>query len=216
MFILASSAAYAGGITLGATRIIYPENSKQTSLSVRNTSDQSSFLVQSWVEDATGKKTQDFIVTPPVYVSGPGNENILRVIYTGEAITSDHERLYYFNTKAVPSLNKKDIEGKNILMLAATTRIKLFVRPQGLQTSVEKAPDLLKFSRVGGKLKVENPSPFHITLVQMKAGGAKLPDSMVSPRSNLSLTLPEGAGSEISFRTINDFGAATPEKRVTL
>jgi P pilus assembly chaperone PapD len=216
VFLFSAAVSYAGGITLGATRIIYPENSKQFSLSVRNTSNQSSFMVQSWVEDASGHKTEDFIVTPPVYVSGPNNENTLRLIYTGDTKESASERLYYYNSKAIPSLNKKEIEGKNILMLAATTRIKLFVRPQGLQPAVEKAPELLKFRRVGGKVIVENPTPYHITMVHMKAGNQKIPDTMVSPRSSLSLPLPAGAGNNVSFRTINDFGAATPVVRVTL
>lgn len=67
---LMPSLANAGGIMLGGTRIIYPANQKQLPLSVRNTSEQSSFLVQSWVEQSDEKKSQDFVVTPPLYVSG--------------------------------------------------------------------------------------------------------------------------------------------------
>ncbi|HDX4250728.1 TPA: fimbria/pilus periplasmic chaperone, partial [Klebsiella oxytoca] len=63
--------AFAGGITLDGTRIVYPAGQKQVAVSVRNTSPKSSFMVQSWTEQSDGRKTADFIVTPPLYVSGP-------------------------------------------------------------------------------------------------------------------------------------------------
>ncbi|AWF33375.1 gram-negative pili assembly chaperone, C-terminal domain protein (plasmid) [Klebsiella oxytoca] len=213
---LVSSLAQAGGITLGGTRVIYPAGQKQVSLSVRNTSDQSSFMVQSWVEQADGKKSQDFVVTPPLYVSGPGNENTLRLMYAGHPVRTDQESLYYFNAKAIPSMDKKMMEGKNVLMLAAVTRIKLFVRPAGLSPAVDKAPGELTFHRSGGQMRIDNPTPYHITLALMKVGGQKLVDTMVSPRGSVSLPLPAGAGNTVTFRTINDFGAVTPELRATL
>jgi fimbrial chaperone protein len=203
----------AGGITIGGTRVVYPAGQKQVSMSVRNTAEQASFMVQSWVEQPDGKKSQDFVVTPPVYVSGPGNENTLRIMYVGQPTRTDQETLYFFNTKAIPAMDKKETEGKNILMLAATTRIKLFVRPAGLQSAVEKAPGMLAFHRTGTQLRIDNPTPYHITLAGIKSGGKTLPDSMVSPRSSLSLPLPSGAGNTVTYRTINDFGAATPEIR---
>lgn len=213
---LAPSLANAGGITIGGTRVVYPAGQKQVSMSVRNTAEKASFMVQSWVEQPDGKKSQDFVVTPPVYVSGPGNENTLRIMYVGQPVRTDQETLYFFNTKAIPAMDKKDIEGKNILMLAATTRIKLFVRPAGLQPAVEKVPGMLTFHRTGSQLRIDNPTPYHVTLASMKSGGQSLPDAMVNPRSSLSLPLPSGAGSSVTYRTINDFGAATPEIRADI
>lgn len=200
----------AGGITLGGTRVIYSAGQKQSTMSVRNTSDQASFLVQSWVEDSDGNKSQDFIVTPPLYVSGPGNENTLRMMYAGKPVRTDRETLYFFNTKSIPSLDKKNMDGKNILMVAAVTRIKLFIRPEGLSPAIDKAPAELIFHRKGNDVSIENPTPYHITLVQVRAGSHKLSDTMVGPNSNVSLPLPAGSGNSIAFRTINDFGAATP------
>lgn len=208
--LLASFQVFAGGITLGGTRIIYPAGQKQSTMSVRNTSDQASFLVQSWVEDADGNKSQDFIVTPPLYVSGPGNENTLRMMYAGKPVRTDQETIYFFNTKSIPSIDKKNIDGKNILMVAAVTRIKLFVRPEGLKPTIDKAPAELIFHRKGNDVSIENPTPYHITLVQIRVGPHKLPDIMVGPKNNISLSMPAGAGKDIAFRTINDFGAATP------
>ncbi|EOI3545504.1 fimbria/pilus periplasmic chaperone [Cronobacter dublinensis] len=210
---LVSSAANAGGITIGGTRVVYPADKKQVSMSVRNTSDTSTFMVQSWVENADGNKSQDFVVTPPVYVSGPGNENTLRIMYAGRPARTDQETLYFLNTKAIPSMDRRETEDKNILMLAATTRIKLFVRPAGLTPTVEKAPEMLTFHKAGTQLRIDNPTPYHITLASIKVDGKSLPDSMVNPRSSLSVALPAGTGNIVTYRTINDFGAATPEAR---
>lgn len=208
--------ASAGGITIGGTRVVYPAGQKQASMSVRNTDGKASFMVQSWVEQADGKKSQDFVVTPPVYVSGPGNENTLRIMYVGQPAKMDRETLYYFNTKAIPAMDKKETEGKNILLLAATTRIKLFVRPDGLQPAVDKAPGLLTFHRAGAQLRIDNPTPYHVTLAGLKAGSQSFADAMVSPRGTLSLPLNAGAGNAVTYRTINDFGAATPEIRAEI
>ena len=213
---LGSAAATPGGIIINGTRIIYPALQKQVSISVRNTSDESSYLVQSWVEDDKGEKSQDFIVTPPLYVSGPGHENTLRLIYAGLPARTDRESLYYFSSKAIPSVDKEEVEGKNTLMVAAVTRIKLFVRPAGLIPSVDKAPTELTFHRLGSQMRISNPTPYYLTLVEMNMAGRTLPDTMVAPRDSVLLSLPAGAGINVVFRTINDFGAVTPESRVNL
>lgn len=70
LFIAATvtTTAQAGGIGLGATRIIYPQGDKQISLPVTNTSESNVFLVQSWVTNADQSKSSDFIITPPLFV----------------------------------------------------------------------------------------------------------------------------------------------------
>ncbi|WP_286932915.1 fimbria/pilus periplasmic chaperone [Leclercia sp. UBA5958] len=210
-----TSVAQAGGIMLGGTRLIYPANQKQVSMQVRNTSDASSFLVQSWIEEANGTKSQDFVVTPPMYVSGPGKENVLRVMYVGQAVNPEKETLYYLNTKAIPSLDKNKLDGKNVLMVAAVTRIKLFVRPQGLKPSVIDAPSFLQVTRQGDKVKVHNPTPYHITLAQIRIGGSNIPDIMINPQDNAEFPYRANTGNEFKFRTIDDYGALTPVRSVT-
>lgn len=209
------SAQTSGGITLNSTRIIYPQGAKQLTVPVRNTSGQNVFLVQAWVEDAGGNKTGDFIVTPPLFTSNPGNENTLRVMYSGSELPRDRESLYYFSAKGIPSVDKKAIEGKNSLILATVTRIKLFVRPEGLRMSPAKAPEEIRFKKEGDRLRVINPTPYYITLTDIQAGNQKLENTMVSPTGEVTLVLPPGSGSEITFSTINDYGAVTaPQKGI--
>lgn len=213
---LISFSAFAGGITVGGTRIVYPAAAKQTDISIRNTSSRSSFLVQSWVDDAQGVKIPDFIVTPPLYVSAPGNENTLRIMYTGMPLPSDRESLFYFNAKAIPSMNKSQTENSNVLMFAAVTRIKLFVRPKGLAPSVDQAPDHLTFHRQGGHMIINNPTPYYLTLTGLHSGTIALQDVMVPPRGKAEDPLPAGASATVTYHTINDYGAITAERRASV
>ncbi len=205
--------AHAGGIVLGGTRIIYPQDSRQQSVSVHNTDKKMTFLVQSWTEDSDGRKSKDFVVTPPLFASGPNNENMLRLVYTGGELPRDRESLYFFNAKAIPSIDKKALEGKNALMLATVTRIKLFVRPDGLKMQPDAAPATLRFRVEGKSLSISNPTPYYLTITNLKSGTTALSDVMVAPKSHSSVALPGGAGGDITFSTINDYGGITPAQK---
>ncbi|MGK5614603.1 fimbria/pilus periplasmic chaperone [Proteus mirabilis] len=196
-----------GGITLGGTRVVHPANMAQSTFSVSNKTDSSTYLIQSWVENANGIKTSDFIVTPPLYTSAPGNENVLRIISTA-SFPQDKERLYYLNIKAIPSVDKKEL-AKNeggTLIVASLMQVKLFVRPAGLTPLREKAEDKLQFTRKGDKLSIHNPTPYYLTLTNMKAGTMSLQDVMVPPRENVSIALPVGSGGMVTWNSIGDHG----------
>ncbi len=202
--------SWAGGIALGATRVIYPANAKQVSLAVTNTDDKNRFLIQSWIENAKGEKTEDFILTPPLFVSNPKSENTLRIIYGGEGLPNDRETLFWLSSKSIPSINKDEVKDKNILQIAVLARIKMFVRPEGLLVQSAEAPNMLSFQRQGAVLTITNPSPYYITLINLKLGEKSLPNTMVDPKSSVNLTLPSASGGTVSYQTINDYGANTP------
>lgn len=200
-------AAASGGITLGASRVVFPADAQQTTLSVKNGTASSTYLMQSWVERADGTKTTDFIVTPPLYTSAPGNENTLRIVSAGVALPHDRESLYYMNVKAIPSVNREAMEkAHGGLVVATQMRIKLFVRPDGLSTAREKAADALEFTRRGGKLDIRNPGPYYLTLTDLRTGNKKLDDVMVPPKDSVSVALPAGGGSTVTWNSVNDYG----------
>lgn len=210
----AASAAHAGGVALGATRVIYPENQKQTSLPLTNSSDSMRFLIQSWVSDANGNNAANFIVTPPLFVLGPKKENKLRIIYNGPMLPQDRESVFYVNTKAIPSVPKDSLQG-NTLQIATQSVIKLFMRPDGLPSRSVDAPKSLTCHLSAGHLTVTNPSPYYVTLVQFTVGGRKMDNNMVPPKSTLNVDVPGNAGGAVRFSTVNDYGANTPEQTCT-
>lgn len=54
-------------LRLGATRVIYPAGQKQVQLAVTNNDDNSTRLIQSWVENADGQRDGRFVITPPLF-----------------------------------------------------------------------------------------------------------------------------------------------------
>lgn len=216
LFSSAAQAAGYGGIALGATRVIYPQGSNQISLPVNNTDRASVFLIQSWVENAAGQKSNDFVVTPPLFVIKPEKENTLRIIYAGDnTLPKGRESLYWMNVKAIPAANK-DIQNKNTLQIAVLNRIKLFVRPKNLSMQSVDAPAQLRFHQNGNTLIVKNPTPYFITLVKLHEGSTDLPAVMVPPMDQAHVALPKGAQGKIMFQTVSDYGADTPSQNAVM
>lgn len=203
------SNAYAGGIALGTTRVIYPQGDKQVSLPVINSSTNNAFLVQSWVANADQSKSSDFILTPPLFVMHPKKENTIRIMYVGPDLPTDRESVFYLNRKAIPAVDKKNLRG-NTLQIATQSVIKLFIRPKKLPTPSIDAPKTLRCRVANGKVTITNPSPYYVSLVKFNVGTTLLKNNMVSPKNTLTVDVPGEQGGQVSFQTVNDFGATTP------
>ncbi|EQV47588.1 hypothetical protein G884_02370 [Escherichia coli KOEGE 40 (102a)] len=72
------------------------------------------------------------------------------------------------------------------------------------------------FRRSGSKLTLINPTPYFITVTNMKAGNSNLPNTMVPPKGEVSVDITHAATGDISFQTINDYGALTPRIKATM
>ncbi|MDZ8251329.1 hypothetical protein SNA82_24070, partial [Escherichia coli] len=75
---------------------------------------------------------------------------------------------------------------------------------------------MLRFRRSGSKLTLINPTPYFITVTNMKAGNSNLPNTMVPPKGEVSVDITHAATGDISFQTINDYGALTPRIKATM
>ncbi|MBJ8896355.1 fimbria/pilus periplasmic chaperone [Citrobacter braakii] len=197
-----------GGIGLNSSRIVIASGEKQTMLGVRNTSPKQHFLVQSFIEDFSRNKVNDFIITPPLFVMNPQDENSLRIIYTGKKLPDDRETLYWINVKAIPS-SESEKQG-NSLKIAIQNRIRLLVRPHDLSVKFSDAPGMLQFRRDNADLIINNPTPYYLSLVNVQVGTAKLPSNTIEPFKETYLPLPVGAKGAVSFQTVNDYGSYTP------
>lgn len=199
------------GVALGATRVIYPAGQKQVQLGVTNNDDSSTYLIQSWVENADGAKDGRFVITPPLFAMQGKKENTLRIIdATNKQLPQDRESLFWINVKAIPSMDKSKLS-ENTLQLAIISRIKLYYRPAKLALPPDQAAEKLYFSRSGSSLTLTNPTPYYLTVTELNAGTRVLENALVPPMGKTSVKLPPDAGSNITYRTINDYGALTPK-----
>ncbi|EFQ8668608.1 fimbria/pilus periplasmic chaperone, partial [Salmonella enterica] len=209
--LLSVSLNYASaGVALGATRVIYPAGQKQVQLAVTNNDDNSTYLIQSWIENAQGQKYGKFVITPPLFAMQGKKENTLRIIdSTNSQLPQDRESLFWLNVKAIPAMNKSNLS-ENTLQLAIVSRIKLYYRPAALTIAPEEAPEKLSFHLHGVSLTLNNPTPYYLTVTELKAGTHPLENALVPPMGSTSVNFPSGAGNSITYRTINDYGALTP------
>lgn len=193
-----------GGVSLGATRMIYPINAKQISLPILNNSLKDRYLVNTWIDNVNGEKTKDILITPPIFVSEANTENTLRIIKIIDSLPQDRESIYYINVKTIPSVSTELLENSNILQLAVLSRIKLFVRPKNLPFPSEDALKYIKFVGTPSGVEVENSSPYFISFVNIKVDGEVMPHQMVAPLATTKISSKKG--STVSYQVVNDYG----------
>ncbi|HBC7344257.1 TPA: molecular chaperone [Citrobacter koseri] len=206
------SATAISGVEIGGTRLIYNGSGNQAAISVNNP-DNKPYLIQSWVSKSENGDDSDnaFITTPPLFKLNSQAQNSVRVMLSGDTLPTDRESVYWLNIKAIPSSSP---DAKNELLIAVKSKMKLFYRPAGLKGDPSLAYQQLTFSSVGGKLSVHNPSPYSVSLYDIKVNGKQLAKPpMVLPFQTVSLPQSAVTGGEVSWRAINDFGGITAEHK---
>lgn len=218
LFLLYYQQTYAGGVSLGATRLIYPRDQGQAILKIYNSDNTSNYLVQSWISDDQGRKTNDFVVTPPLFVIKANTDNILKVVYTGnkENLPKNKEKLYFLNAKVIPSLTEEEQSISNALLISTTTKIKLFVRPSSINDNPLEAYKNMGCSYSNNTLKINNPTPFYLNLVSLKIDGKDVSNSeTVPPKSSISLK-NKLRGKVLTYNFINDYGVQIKDRQCNL
>lgn len=217
IFLLSSQAVHAGGVSLGATRLIYPTDKEQVTLKVYNTDKNSNYLVQSWVTDENNKKISDFVITPPLFVIKADSDNLLNVVFTGDKskLPKDREKLYYLNSKVIPSLTEEEQKIDNALLISTTSKIKLFTRPANLNVTSFTSYENLKCSYELNKLKINNPTPFYMNLSSLKINGKEVEPAITIPPETIFHLDTTNKSKKITFNFINDYGVQTKNKQCT-
>ncbi|HHT0552360.1 TPA: fimbrial biogenesis chaperone [Klebsiella michiganensis] len=210
--LLLMSTSAISGVEIGGTRLIYNGTGHQAAISVSNP-DNTPYLIQSWVSKNENSDDGDslFVTTPPLFKLNPYAQNSVRVMLVGNAVPQDRESVYWLNIKSIPS---SSAEAKNELLIAVKSKMKLFYRPAGLKGDPSLAYQQLTFSAAGGKLSVHNPTPYSVSLYDVKVNGKELAKPpMVLPFQTLSLPQTTVASGEVSWRAINDFGGVTAQHK---
>ncbi|HDZ8011142.1 TPA: molecular chaperone [Citrobacter amalonaticus] len=204
------SAAHAGGVQIGRTRVIYNANDKEEALPIINKGADTPWLVQSWVDTGDGKTRGPFIITPPLFRLDPQKEQSLRIIWSGVPLPENRESLFYINVRTIPASDKAN-KDSNMLRLIYKTRLKLFFRPQGLKGTPTEACRNLTFTRDGKTLRVNNNSNYYTVFDSLFMANTAIPGAdTVSPASTVALHLPANTASQtVTWRCISDYGNAS-------
>ncbi|WP_339481858.1 fimbria/pilus periplasmic chaperone [Pseudomonas sivasensis] len=211
--VLSQSAGAAVG--LDRTRVIFDGGKDATSVSITNNNTQLPYLAQGWIEDEAGKKiTSPLIVLPPVQRLEPGKQSQVKVqaLPAAKSLPQDRETVYYFNLREIPPRSDKS----NTLQIALQTRIKLFYRPQAITPSQQDLSNpwqqKLTLTREGDQYRVNNPTPYYVTLVDARSSkeGKTAPGFaplMIPPKDALTLGPTASAlGTAPYLAYVNDYG----------
>lgn len=196
--------AYAS-IAIGRTRVVFNAENHSQSFKIKNNSNQP-YLVQSWIEDEQGNKVSEpFVMLPPVQRIEANEESLIsiRSLSSIAKLPQDRESVFYINVLEIPPKSSK----VNQVQLAVQSHIKLFYRPSSLKldrlSDVIPGVDKMIFSCFTGKLKIENPTAYFITLPLLGRG------VMISPKSFELIDYSE-IKDTVELNYINDYGVKKP------
>jgi chaperone protein PapD len=190
MTCLATVTTAQAAVSLDRTRAIFNGGEKSMSLNIANDNKQLPFLAQAWLENESGQKitTGPLVVTPPVQRLEPGAKSMVRLASTPDIskLPQDRESLFYFNLREIPPKSEKP----NVLQIALQTKIKLFYRPASIQAqpNTEAWQNKLVLNKTAGGYRIENPTPYYITVIGMggsekEAKESKFEGVMIAPKS---------------------------------
>lgn len=208
-------------VVMTGTRLIYPAESKGQTIRLTNTAEQP-YLVQIWLDTGDAESTVEtadapFVVSPQIFRMEANAGQMVRLLYTGEALPPDRETVFYLNFSQLPAIRARD-QDANKLVLMFRNRLKVFYRPSGLPDSPGDLPGKLTFALRDGRLEVGNPTSYHAVVrhaaLLLKGRSIPLAESlMVAPKTQTQWRpeRPIGAESKGSARLrltlVNDYGA---------
>lgn len=209
--------AHGGGINLNKTRVIYNSDRNSESIKVNNTSKKEQWLIRTWItEYQSNKKTNKFVITPPLYRIQEEESIQLRIDEMANSFPQDRESIFHINVLAIPEKNDNE---QSSLQFAINHRVKLIYRPAILNKrfNIEDAYSNLKIRKSTGGVIVENQSPYYITMDKVRVNGKdvkSMSDFMVAPFNKM--IIPEKNASELSYVIINDYGGTSSEIKLSL
>jgi fimbrial chaperone protein len=203
-----------GGISLGQTRVIFNETDRARTVQIKNSGDKT-YLIQSLVQlGQDNQQAAPFIVTPPLFRLEPNSRNSLRIMRQNAGkLSQQHESVFYLSVLAIPAKTSELTEQAQLSM-GIRFSIKLFYRPAGLTMSPEEAYCKLQFTQVANGVRVENPTPYFLTLGQLNinqsAVSFKQHPAMIAPHGNqiYPVTSPLAMA---DWRMITDYGILSPK-----
>ncbi|WP_350025327.1 fimbrial biogenesis chaperone [Providencia rettgeri] len=218
---LFSNIAYSnGGISLSQTRIVFDSNMKNAKLSINNQSDRVYLINSRIYENNSLEKnniTDSFLITPPLFRLENNTQNTLMITPNNlSTLPLDRESVFYLSILAIPSTKKSDEQQETLLSSKVSVGIrmwiKLFYRPDNLNSSLSNEFGNLLFSNENNRLVIKNPTPYYITIAKLdineKPINIREQGAMIAPFSSNNYVYSEKIN-KVSWSAINEHGGLT-------
>lgn len=198
------------------TRIVAYASDKETPVEIINESSES-YMVQSWLEDVNGKDANiPLVLTPPVLRLDGQKQGKLRLVVLPAELTPDRESVYWLSIQEIPP--KAKTEADNKVVIAIRSRLKVFVRPQGLNAkgareAINSLTWTMEHDGTTTWLTANNPSAYYISFGKLMVNGSMLDDKykMPAPKGSQRYAIPKamtGKKATITYSAMSDYGGA--------
>lgn len=216
--LIQDASASEGGISITRTRVIFQASDNAQTLTLQNHGTLPYLVQPAVVATPSGREPAPFLTTPPLFRLEGNSQNAVRILRKGDAtLPEDRESVFYFTAVAVPSMTQpKESDDASLaarVSVGIQNTIKLFYRPAGLAMSQEEAAGRLTFHLQGGKVQVNNPTPYYLTFSRLAFDRAEVNVSgglMIAPFSQASIAVA-GSVQRAQWTLINDFGGISPQ-----
>ncbi|EEY7535396.1 molecular chaperone [Escherichia coli] len=220
VFFTCSIFASQEGISLDTTRVVFDSENDSVSFSVRNTSPNMVFLLKATIGDYfTDDNKVPFFITPPLNRIDANNNVQFRInkLDSATALPKDRESLFAINVLAIPP-KKDNSKDDSLVQIGLNTRIKLIFRPHEInnKSSIDNLPEKLSFTKHADGIEIKNPTPYFITIGQISFNGLPTKDFVMMLKPFSGTIVHERNVKTISFSIINDYGANSIIRNVTL
>jgi P pilus assembly chaperone PapD len=210
VLLLGDCSVVQGALSLSGTRLVFDGHYPEASIQADNIGAQP-VLLQAWLSteggDGTPAADLPFVITPHLAQLQAGARQTLRVLYQGVGMPADRESLLYLYVMGIPRRS----DAAQQLSIAIRQRINLFYRPRGLPGDPGEAAQRLSWQRTDQSLQVNNPTPFHVSLLHLTLEGVELADYLlIKPHSTSSVPVvvpgSNAPGQRLAFNALTDYG----------
>lgn len=214
LFLVSTLPVYSyASVVIENTRIIYTEGREGKTVKITN-NEPASYIIQLWSDDGNANSqptdaNAPFVILPPGFKISPHSVQTVKLLYTGKALPTDRESVFYFNMVQVPPVK----QNQNALALILKNRLKIFYRPLGLSApSASVQESALTFTSANNAISVKNKSKYFVSMAHGElicpGGRSRLEAEMFAPESTTKWTARVSAktGCNINYTYINDFG----------
>lgn len=203
-----------GTVNVDKSRVIFNSGDLSANLSLHN-SEKESVLLQLWTDSGNPYVTPDksrtpIIVNPPIFIMSAGEiRNIRLILASGKELPQDRESLFWLNVFQIPPNTNQISKGKQKIVLPLRLRLKVFVRPNGVEKIVAKNYDEIVFTSINAStLKITNPTKWYVTFTSLRIDREERKSLLLKPFSNELVHVPNLNQSKksVSYDVIDDDG----------
>ncbi|MCI9740281.1 molecular chaperone [Proteus mirabilis] len=201
-------------VIMTGTRVVFSSVLTEKIIQFKNP-DSQPYVIQLQLTTADNKPdpSAPFVLVPPVFRMEPHTGQSVRLIANGtENLPENKESIFYLNFTQLPALKATE---QNRLVIAVTSRVKIFYRPDSLKGQATDAYQSVNFSLNNGTLTVHNPTGFYISIrkavLKTENESVVIRESdMLSPQSTVQWQIPAKIktlkGALLEMTMVNDYG----------